>query len=353
MAFSSLTIRAVLSGPVRAAILADPWLSGLEWVFCTDIDQALQETAPLVILQQASMDSEWRVRPTLSTVWAWGGWPDGPESNPQRWVALPGEFCLDVLRDRLLAWLWLQGVCCPCWGALPLAVEVVDGSLSLTSGGKMAALAWEHALVPVGRVGGDVLVRVDTPAHTWLVLGDAAGHGEVAALEAALLALAVVACCRGGSLTAQNMEQLNTFLFARIELHRFVAAVVVEINWASGELRWLNAGLPAVLLFSPGQAPQSYPSSSYPFGVSSNLPATTIHRVPMDRCLQLLIHSDGMTEPAAQQLLSAAIGRCETDPVACSCCVCPSDIALSYTSPVGDDMSCVTFSLPAQRGREA
>ncbi|WP_230369218.1 SpoIIE family protein phosphatase [Paludibacterium denitrificans] len=128
------------------------------------------------------------------------------------------------------------------------------------------------------------------------MLGDAAGHGEVAALEAALLALAVVACCRGGSLTAQNMEQLNTFLFARIELHRFVAAVVAEINWASGELRWLNAGLPAVLLFNPGQPPQSYPSSSYPFGVCSNLPATTIHRVAMDRCLQLLIHSDGMTE---------------------------------------------------------
>ncbi|MTD32712.1 hypothetical protein [Paludibacterium denitrificans] len=173
MAFSSLTIRAVLSGPVRAAILADPWLSGLEWVFCTDIDHALQETASLVILQRASMDSERRVRPTLSTVWAWGGRPDGPDSNPQRWVALPGEFCLDVLRDRLLAWLWLQGVCCPCWGALPLAVEVVDGSLSLTSGGKrlwrgnmrssrwgvsagMSSCGWILPRIPagVGRCGG-------------------------------------------------------------------------------------------------------------------------------------------------------------------------------------------------------
>ena len=149
-------------------------------------------------------------------------------------------------------------------------------------------------LAPVYQLGGDSFdYAVD--AHTARVaVFDAMGHG----LEAGLLASVAVAACRtsrrSGRDLAGTAESIHDAVSTQFGLDRFVTAVLVELELASGRLRWSVSGHPPPLLLRNGRMVKTLTGEvTPPLGVSGLVTVSEEMLEPGD---QVLFFSDGVVE---------------------------------------------------------
>jgi serine phosphatase RsbU (regulator of sigma subunit) len=158
------------------------------------------------------------------------------------------------------------------------------------------------------------------PGVLRLVLGDVAGKGVPAALTAAL----AVGLLRGSAVAAVDPATLlhvtGQSLRAARRGRTMVAACAVDLDTATGCLRWCNAGLPPAALRREGGVTW-LPGGGIPLG---SLPQATYqgqeaHLIPGDL---LLFYTDGLVEATSplgdlfgRERLAAALGRA---PAGCS-----------------------------------
>ncbi|OWY38748.1 hypothetical protein CEK28_11700 [Xenophilus sp. AP218F] len=294
-----MRIRAWLPQVAQAAILGDALLASWHWRFCGPAEPV--ESGPELIVA----DLAWAAMDVLPEAPATGGawiflsgraspWLSSPDAH-----FLPGAFDLEILRNRLLAWAWLRGRICPLlFGGRPC--QIINGSLSLSRFAERiapAAWSWDAAVQPVLPTGGDIVLRVDTPERTWLALADASGHGESAALDAALLMLALSQSGLDMALGAALLGDVNRFLHRHSGEGRYVAAIIIEID-RRGRLRLFNAAMPDALIRAASGAWQRLRSAAPPLGLRPEWPEAAATQLSAPSGTEVWAHSDGVPEGA-------------------------------------------------------
>jgi serine phosphatase RsbU (regulator of sigma subunit) len=148
-------------------------------------------------------------------------------------------------------------------------------------------------------VGGDYLDVVTEPDGSYLmVVADVAGKGLASAIVCTAFRSAFRALAHqsltlrelAGRLSQQHWDEGSE---AR---RRYVTAIFLRLDAASGELEFVNAGHnPALLLSSDAVWPRLIEASGTPLGL---LPASryTLERVAMEPSARLLLYTDGLTE---------------------------------------------------------
>lgn len=151
-------------------------------------------------------------------------------------------------------------------------------------------------LRPANTVGGDYYDIIDLDGdRIGLVVGDVAGKGMPAALLMALLQGSLRTLITAGLRGDAVLSKLNEYLCRSIPANSFVTLIYGELDTASGELRYVNAGHNAPFLVREGGAMDRLPSTSIALGVAerSMFHEAGIRMGPGDR---LLLFTDGVTE---------------------------------------------------------
>lgn len=152
-------------------------------------------------------------------------------------------------------------------------------------------------LEPAYDIGGDAFDYSHGDDCTHVVLLDAMGHG-LSATWPATLAIGGLrhARQRGLDLTEQYVE-CSRLLAAQLDPYHFVAAQLARIRCSTGDLEWINAGLPAPLLVRGEKVVgQLDYRASLPLGVglaASPADVSTLQLEPWDR---VLFFTDGVIE---------------------------------------------------------
>jgi hypothetical protein len=292
---------ALVSEEARQRICEDPWLSLFDWTFLCDVASAYSHAPDLLVLEACAMTDMPAGGGLPAPCWCFGA--DGFDPDVSGDIEFFGA-SLDaaVLGDRLAALLWLHGKLVPaCFAGVPLALT--NGRLSFQTVSRLRYLL-QMTVTPTAEVGGDVALYFESDSRTLVVLGDAIGHGEDAALDAAQFALGVVRHVFPSGLSCNSLQALHEALLRRLARGRFVAASFIEFDRLAGTVRLLNAGMPDIALLRPDSAPERFPSTQPPFGVPGALPGDILTRVLTAGC-RWALHSDGADGGALLDSLAA------------------------------------------------
>jgi len=148
---------------------------------------------------------------------------------------------------------------------------------------------------PANDVGGDLVdyIELDGFRHG-VVLGDVAGKGLGAALLSAKLQATLRALVPEATSLDDLASRVNTIFFRDGLENRYATLFYAELEYDSGQLRYLNAGHnPAFLIQAAGT--DKLGASALPLGMlpASNYKECTLDLRPGD---VLLAYSDGLTE---------------------------------------------------------
>ena len=159
-----------------------------------------------------------------------------------------------------------------------------------------AGLEVQGVMVPAeGEVAGDWWDTISHPDGTvTLLLADISGHGPRSALRAVALKTVLCAGLRSGISIATLLDGPARQVFAE-NYDMFATAVIIDLDPAAGELRWVNAGHPAPLLVAAdgdvrwlhSTAPMIHPALS---GVTGD-------HAPFEPGATVFAYSDGVTDP--------------------------------------------------------
>ncbi|MFO0559596.1 MAG: SpoIIE family protein phosphatase [Polyangiales bacterium] len=155
------------------------------------------------------------------------------------------------------------------------------------------------AMLPLGAVSGDAFDVVVAPGGAVsLVLLDVTGHGNGAGFVAA----SVIAAVRQGL----QLELPLSYLFSSIESHVLggyhaepmpVALSIARFDPRSGQLEFVNAGMPPTLLIEPNETRSELASTAPPVGmIPGRLPRRDVVSIA-DRAV-LMMATDGLSGPA-------------------------------------------------------
>jgi hypothetical protein len=158
---------------------------------------------------------------------------------------------------------------------------------------------WSYSR-PANDVGGDLVdyIELDGFRHG-VVLGDVAGKGLGAALLTAKLQATLSALVPESASLEDLGSQVNSILFRDGLDNRFATLFYVEIEYHSGQARYLNAGHnPAFVIRDTGI--ERLGASSLPLGMmpKSQYEECALTLQPGE---MLLVYSDGLTEAENQQ----------------------------------------------------
>lgn len=337
-----MQIGLLVSADTWQQMVADPWLSQFDWV-CLDAAAPFDTGCIDLLVLDLSCLPVW---PSLSTLgcpcWCFsaghGCWDLPPEVD-----AFASAVDLEVLSARLMAWLWLSDVLTPaCFAGLSLALT--NGRLSFRTI-EPSRYLMQMSVSPTAEVGGDVALYFESGTRILVVLADAIGHGDEAALDAAQFVLSVVRHIVPSTLCHQSLQRLCASMSRQLASGRFVAAAFVEFDRSSGEVRLVNAGMPDILLLQHGQLTQRFFSSQTPLGLA-DCPGATLTTLPLLSCCQWVMHSDGVDADALQQSLCFAMDQLaagDSCSVACSTAVASP---LLKTRQITDDASQIIVGIP-------
>jgi PAS domain S-box-containing protein len=169
-------------------------------------------------------------------------------------------------------------------------------------------VAWHFQ--PSSPVSGDLYHASLEPDGAWrFFIGDATGHGVVAAFMTILLETGLRAV-PPGTPPAEVLERLNRQLLLYDLDGRFVSGICVRIA-PDGQVELANAGHPPALALLRGQDALPLEEASFPLGWFPDFAyrATTLKLQPGDT---LLLYTDGLTEwgdQAGEQLGDPAVYR--------------------------------------------
>ena len=120
---------------------------------------------------------------------------------------------------------------------------------------------------PQHQVGGDYCdVVYPDNEHVGLFVADVTGHGMTAALDAALVRLALRSVYQGKRSAAETLAAINGFLYTHLQL-RFVSAIYCVLNLRTGFASISAAGHPPGLLARPDLEPEFFESTGPLLGV--------------------------------------------------------------------------------------
>ncbi len=149
-------------------------------------------------------------------------------------------------------------------------------------------------VAPAYQLGGDSFDYSVDAQTARIAVFDAMGHG----LEAGLLASVAMAACRSsrraGSDLVGSAAAIDGAVATQFGLDRFVAAVLAELDLASGRLRWSVCGHPPPLLLRNGRIVKTLAGDvAPPLGVSG---AVVVSEEMLEPADQVLFFTDGVVE---------------------------------------------------------
>jgi len=155
---------------------------------------------------------------------------------------------------------------------------------------------------PANTVGGDYcdLIDLDSPAQLALVIGDVSGKGIPAALLMALLQGSLRTLISAGHRGAELIQKLNAYLCGSIPGNTFITLFYMELNTATGEVLYVNAGHNAPFLMRSDGRIDRLPSTSMVMGVIEN-PGYTAEKVSLSTWDHLMLYTDGIPEASDLQ----------------------------------------------------
>ena len=168
---------------------------------------------------------------------------------------------------------------------------------------------------PSSALGGDLYDYASAiRGRTALLMADVSGHGVSAAMLTGIVKSGFHASHVDGFDPVSVVQRVSMGL-AAFSADRFVTLIAAVISPDERRLRYVNAGHPPILLWGPAREPQWLPSTG-PL-VSPVLTGTTWDAsiVPIDTGDHLLLYTDGVWEPLADEdgraehRFTSAIGR--------------------------------------------
>lgn len=180
---------------------------------------------------------------------------------------------------------------------LSLAAELQWGLLPVQNYADARACV-AGRLVPAYDVGGDNFdYSVDRGAIR-LAAVDAMGHGLQASLLCTLAVSALRNRRRSGASLVERATAAHDALYDQFGGERFVVAVLVDLDLASGKASVLNAGQPGVFLVEDGSLAPLARARNLPLGLFERANLTVEH-FQLARSSRLMIVSDGLMEAMA------------------------------------------------------
>jgi serine phosphatase RsbU (regulator of sigma subunit) len=169
----------------------------------------------------------------------------------------------------------------------------------------------ETAMRPANTVGGDYFDVIELgDGRLAVAVGDVAGKGMPAALLMALLQGSLRTLVSAGLRGAELMASLNAHLCANIPSNRLITLVYAELDPATGQLRYVNAGHNPPFLLQARHPPARLAATAIALGITTDaeFEEMTLELDPGDR---LVLYTDGITEaedPADREYGDARLG---------------------------------------------
>jgi len=145
-------------------------------------------------------------------------------------------------------------------------------------------------------IGGDYYDFI--PRHDgkmFIALGDVSGKGTAAALLMSSLHAAIHAQAAAKSTLAETIEAVNQYLVDNTPNNRFVTLFLGELDPASGNLSYINAGHNPPLLAHSDERIEQLASGGFPLGI---LPMAVYEegKTTLQNGAELVVYSDGVSE---------------------------------------------------------
>jgi serine phosphatase RsbU (regulator of sigma subunit) len=180
-------------------------------------------------------------------------------------------------------------------GDLEIAREIQFGFVPSETFQSDATLIHSY-MRPANTVGGDYYDIIKFEDHqVGVVVGDVSGKGMPAALLMALLLGSLRTLTTAGLRRSELIAKLNQYLCTSIPSNRIVTLFYGELDTATGDLCYVNAGHNAPFLMRHDNSLERLATTSLVLGVDSNasFEAKETRILPGDG---LLLFTDGITE---------------------------------------------------------
>ena len=156
---------------------------------------------------------------------------------------------------------------------------------------------------PARHIGGDYYDFFPLPGGTGggrsaIVVGDVSGKGVPAALLVSTLHSALRVMSERESLSAEMVAGLNRHIVASSSANKFITLFFAELDHATGELAFVNAGHNPALLVRAGGAVEELGAGGLPLGLLAQA-AFRVERLKLAPGDLICLYSDGITEATA------------------------------------------------------
>jgi phosphoserine phosphatase RsbU/P len=151
-------------------------------------------------------------------------------------------------------------------------------------------------LEPCYEVAGDAFDYSVTDGTAYLLVLDSTGHDLTSGTLAAAALAAARKARREGLGLVPTVELVDATIGTHFGDERFATGVLGELDIATGQLQYVNAGHPAPLLMREGKVVKSLDQGRRPmFGLGDH-DGVTVAREQLERGDRVVFYSDGVTE---------------------------------------------------------
>jgi len=160
--------------------------------------------------------------------------------------------------------------------------------------------AWHRAAERDLMIGGDWYDVIDTETGIWLVIGDVAGHGVVAAAQASQLRHSLRVYAHEGFGLSDVVRRVNELVMTT-ELTEFATVCVARIDHDGARAEVVRAGHPPPLFVPAGGRPRLFEESRGPvLGIDAG--GHEVVTTELARGDRLVLYTDGLIERPGESL---------------------------------------------------